>query len=182
MNIYINLKDELKHEKFIEKDFSVPFKNLNLPKEYSSSKDNVDIHLYIVKDDNDYILSMEMDGDINLECSRCLEPFKMNLNKTSNVILTTKKPKEANQELSEEDLMVEYVEDAEKFDLSNFIREEILLQTPMKPLCDDNCKGICPICGANKNENPCNCEEEQRRENSPFAKLKVLLDKQKEKK
>jgi uncharacterized protein len=103
----------------------------------------------------------------------------MDLNKTSNVILTTKKPKQVNQELKEEDLMVEYLEDAEKFNLSNFIREEILLQTPMKPLCDDNCKGICPICGSNKNENPCDCEEKQKRENSPFAKLKVLLEKNK---
>jgi len=179
MAIYINLKEELKHENFIEKNFKVPFKSLNLPKEYSSDRDDIDIHIYVVKDKDDFIISMQMDGDINLECSRCLEPFKMDLKNSSNIILTEKKPKEINKELKEEDLMVEFISDLENFNLSNLVREEILLQTPMKPLCDEDCKGLCQVCGSNKNEVSCDCEEKRKRESSPFAKLKVLLEKKK---
>ena len=181
-NVYINLKEELKHENFIEKDYSLPVDSLDLPEEYSSDNNNIDVHLYIIKDKDGYIVSMDMEGDLKVECSRCLEPFNMNMKNVSNVMITTKRPTEANQELTEEDLMVEYIDDYEKFNLTDFVREEILIQTPMKPLCDDDCKGICPICGSNKNENPCNCEEKIKVENSPFAKLKELLDKKKKEK
>ena len=180
-NVYINLKEELKHEDFIEKDYSLKVKDLDLPEEYSSNKDNVNVHLYIIKDKEGYILSMDMKGDLKVECSRCLEPFDMDMKNVSNVLITTKKPTQQNQELTQDDLMVEYIDDYEKFNLTDFVREEILIQTPMKPLCDENCKGICPICGSNKNENPCNCEEKVEKENSPFAKLKELLDKKQEK-
>lgn len=180
-NVYINLKEELKNENFIEKDYSLPVKSLDLPEEYSSNKENVNVHLYIIKEKDGYILSMDMKGDIKIECSRCLEPFNMDIKNISNVMITTKRPTSQNQELTQEDLMVEYIDDYEKFNLTDFVREEILIQTPMKPLCDDNCKGICPICGGNKNEKQCNCEREVEREISPFAKLKELLEKKQSK-
>lgn len=179
MAIYINLKEELKHEDFIEKDLSINFKSLNLPKDYSSNSEFVNVHLYIIKDKEGYILSMSIKGDITLECARCLEPFNMNLSETSNIILTKKKPKKHNLELSVNELNIEFIEDEEKFNLTDIVREEILIQTPIKPLCDENCKGICQVCGGNKNEVECDCEKNLNREVSPFAKLKVLLEKKK---
>jgi len=176
---YINLKNELKKEKFVQKEYEVPFDSLDLPEEYSS-KDDVKVNLYIIKEKNGYAVSMDFKSDVKLECSRCLEPFNMDLSGTSNVFLSTKKLEGGKLEAG--DLDTEYLEDEEHFDLNEFIREEILVKTPMKPLCDENCQGICPICGANKNENPCDCEEKERRKNSPFAKLQKLLDDKKGKK
>ncbi|RUM57223.1 MAG: DUF177 domain-containing protein [Persephonella sp.] len=180
-DIYINLKEELKHEDFIEKDYSLPVKSLDLPSEYSSDKKDLDIHLYIIKEKDGYVLSMDMKGELKVECSRCLEPFNMNIKNVSNVMITTKRPTKQNQELTQDDLMVEYIDDYEKFNLTNFVREEILIQTPIKPLCNEECKGICPICGGNKNENPCDCEKKLKRESSPFSKLKELLEKKQKK-
>ncbi len=176
MPVFLNLKKELQNDQFIEKDFSVSFKSLSLPEEYSSEKDNVNVHMYIIKEKDGYLVSLTINSDIKLECGRCLEPFVMDLQGTSSIFLSKKKL-EGNSELHEEDLIVEYLEDEEHFNVSELLREEILVKTPMKPLCDEECKGICPVCGSNRNETPCNCEQEMKREDSPFAKLKTLLEK-----
>jgi len=42
--------------------------------------------------------------------------------------------------------------------LEDIIREQLLLHLPMQRVCSENCKGICPICGANRNETTCKCE------------------------
>ncbi|RMA93149.1 YceD family protein [Hydrogenothermus marinus] len=176
MHYILNLKNEFKNkeENFIEKDYEISFRDLDLPSEYSSDKD-VKIHMYIIKEKDGYAISMDFKSNINLECSRCLEHFDMDLSETSNIFLSKKKLQSG--ELHKADLDMKYLEDEEHFDLNEFVREEILVKTPMKPLCDENCKGICPICGANRNENPCDCEKKERRKNSPFAKLEKLLKK-----
>ena len=171
----LNLKEEMKHENFIQKSIKLPFESLELPKEYSNNGKDVDVNLYIIKDKEGYVVSIDINSDIKVECSRCLEPFNMDLSGSSSIVFSKKLGK--NKELKEKDLDVEYLEDEENFNVNELVREEIIVQTPMKPLCDENCQGICPICGSNKNENKCNCEKEQKRENSPFAKLKHLLDK-----
>ncbi len=45
------------------------------------------------------------------------------------------------------------------------VREEILLQWPMKPLCNPNCKGLCPDCGINLNFEECKCDSQKKRSN-----------------
>lgn len=175
MPVFINLKNELKDEDYIEREFSVPFETLDLPEEYSSQNKNVDVHMFIFKEKDGYLISLSIKSDIQLACDRCLEPFNMDLQGTSNIFLSKKKLEGG--ELHEDDLIARYLEDEENFNLTELLREEILVQTPMKALCDENCKGICPICGADRNKNPCNCEQEQKRKDSPFAKLQVLLEK-----
>lgn len=59
------------------------------------------------------------------------------------------------------------------FDVSEFARQQISLHVPMTILCREDCKGICPTCGQNLNEGPCECEPET--EETPFSKLKDLL-------
>jgi uncharacterized protein len=43
-------------------------------------------------------------------------------------------------------------------ELEDILREQVLLQLPMQRVCSETCKGICPICGANRNETACRCE------------------------
>jgi len=57
--------------------------------------------------------------------------------------------------------------------LTEVIRQNLLLVLPMSPLCDPHCRGLCPNCGANLNEGPCDC---QREESDPrLAALRELL-------
>ncbi len=62
----------------------------------------------------------------------------------------------------------------DRLDLAEMLREQVILATPMQPLCREDCLGLCPVCGQDRNERPCGCPEE--RQESPFAVLKRLQD------
>lgn len=55
--------------------------------------------------------------------------------------------------------------------LTELARQSIVLETPMEPLCREDCKGLCPLCGVNRNEVDCQCESPK---DSPFAALAGL--------
>ena len=78
---------------------------------------------------------------------------------------------------SEEDLEddeFDVLPDDRKLDLLPLIQSAITLDIPVIPLCDDDCKGLCTQCGANLNEGPCDCAQEDDgiNPNNPFAALK----------
>lgn len=58
-------------------------------------------------------------------------------------------------------------------DLDELLRQLLVAELPMRVVCDEACKGLCPSCGANRNEAPCVCEEEPA--NRPLAGLASLL-------
>lgn len=124
---------------------------------------------------------VEMDGDIEtsvrLPCSRCLQPFQISL--ASHFALTymrratdgLKDTEPQEVELSTEDMGIVYFQ-GEKINLKNTIQEQVIMEFPLKALCKQDCKGLCPRCGADLNEDPCDCD----RRSSPgkFAVLKNL--------
>jgi len=63
----------------------------------------------------------------------------------------------------------------DRLDLAEMLREQIILATPMQPLCRESCLGLCPVCGQDRNERQCGCPEE--RQDGPFAILKRLQGK-----
>jgi uncharacterized protein len=54
--------------------------------------------------------------------------------------------------------LAEYRDD--KIDLGEVVREQLYLALPMKPLCQEGCKGLCPVCGGNRNRETCTCQQE----------------------
>ena len=71
-----------------------------------------------------------------------------------------------------EDLVEE--EDFDTFDLEELARQEYILSRPMQYVCDEDCEGICPDCGADLNEGSCHCDEEK--SDARFSVLQKLLD------
>lgn len=63
-----------------------------------------------------------------------------------------------------------YPFDGERLELAEMLREQVILATPMQPLCREDCLGLCPVCGQDRNQRVCGCPEP--REASPFASLK----------
>jgi uncharacterized protein len=61
-----------------------------------------------------------------------------------------------------------------EIDLGSFFQEVIALAFPVQPVCREDCQGLCPRCGADRNAESCDCSEE--RTDSPFAALQVLRD------
>ena len=57
-------------------------------------------------------------------------------------------------------------------DLADVLREQIMLELPMQRVCHEDCLGICPVCGQNRNRAACDCHE--RRPDDRWARLRDL--------
>ena len=99
-------------------------------------------------------------GKIEAECTRCLRPVTHKLNVPFKAAFVTEEnyTSEKEAEIRNDDLDVS-IYDGEEIDLTDVVREHILLDLPTQILCKDDCKGLCQKCGANLNEVNCNCEE-----------------------
>lgn len=107
---------------------------------------------------------------IELECCRCLEKFNFPVGIEFKYALSpSDELKEEDLELTYDDLEYNYYE-GDVIDLNQIIVEQVLLQIPVKPLCNDHCKGLCPVCGINLNIETCDHKTQQI--NNPFAALK----------
>ena len=96
-----------------------------------------------------------------LSCSRCLEPCPVQVNEPE-VRLTYLPPPtdfEAERELDLDDLDTAS-HDGVEVDLEPLLREQLVLAVPINPLCQPDCKGICPSCGTDLNKKTCGCENE----------------------
>jgi uncharacterized protein len=82
------------------------------------------------------------------------------------------RPADEDEEVSDDDDVVGFA--GNEIDLSDEVRDEILLAMPLKPLCKDDCQGLCPVCGGNRNTVPCTCEADRRQAASQFAALGKL--------
>jgi uncharacterized protein len=93
-------------------------------------------------------------------CCRCLETTLLPIGSTFKYTFTPL-PAEPQEELelSADDLELAYYEE-DTIDLDRVIFEQIMLQMPIKPLCGETCKGLCPHCGLNLNVASCRCESE----------------------
>lgn len=109
---------------------------------------------------------------LELECGRCLEPFSLPLAQDLDFFYLPHgadqdQEEEDEVELKDHDMVVAYYRD-ERLDLGETIREQLILNLPMKRLCRNDCLGLCPSCGANRNLAPCGCPPE------PSTRLAVL--------
>ena len=78
---------------------------------------------------------------------------------TSTFVITAQRVNtgEGEHKISDDDLSIAYYRD-DQIQLGDLVREQLRLAAPMKPLCSDDCRGLCPVCGANRNEMTCDCD------------------------
>jgi uncharacterized protein len=121
----------------------------------------------------DILVRGNLSGQLQLTCSRCLESFAAPASAEFDLLLVPGPPvaTAADEELSQPDLDLDYYT-GEVVDLESLLREQIILMLPLKPLCDETCKGLCPQCGASLNRETCTCQAEA--VDSPFAHLAKL--------
>ena len=97
----------------------------------------------------------ETRGRVAGQCARCLETFEFTHAPRFAVILVPREGKWANEDLADEDEVGFY--DGEEVDLTPQIRDRLLLSLPTLPLCRESCRGLCPSCGADLNQQACQC-------------------------
>jgi len=119
---------------------------------------------------------------VTVTCSRCLKDAALPLDLTfrEEYLPAEESGKGTEQELSDRDLDLGYYTDDE-LDITELVKEQVLLAVPMKPLCRDDCRGLCTHCGKDLNRGPCGCRKEEIDPRlAPLAKFKELLKDRKE--
>ncbi len=101
-----------------------------------------------------------VESALSLLCDRCLEQFSYTVRAKLEIELVPKQkaPDAGEVELKREDLD-QYYYDGDEIDLDPYVFEEVMLNIPIKALCSDSCKGMCPVCGKNLNLEECRCDK-----------------------
>ncbi len=109
---------------------------------------------------------------VSLPCVRCLEPFHMKIDSDFDVILfPAGLIEKTNPALKADDMEYVFFE-GDQIDISRVIMEQVNLFMPLRPLCNEACKGLCSKCGKNLNYENCQCENSFTEANFLFDKLK----------
>jgi uncharacterized protein len=113
------------------------------------------------KDAQKVRLTGRVTATLDLDCSRCVEAFEIPVDARFDMLLLPQAENtgEEEREVKADDVGVSYYEN-DVIDLAEVVREQLYLALPMKPLCRDDCRGLCPVCGKNKNREACACQAE----------------------
>jgi len=124
---------------------------------------------------------VEIEGSVEsrlrFSCGRCLGEFEEPLLSRFALTYARELPEVVDEaeggevELSAEEMGLSLFH-GDEIDLAEAIAEQVVMALPMRPLCQENCRGLCPECGANLNEIDCGCVRPTF--NAKFAALKDL--------
>lgn len=126
-----------------------------------------------------YAVAGRLASRLEMACSRCLEPFGVPVDASFELryVPAAENTGEGELEVEEEDLTTAFYREG-MLDLIELMREQFVLALPMKPLCEEACRGLCPQCGTNRNQAQCSCAVSW--EDPRLVPLKSLLDPRKE--
>ncbi|MDK2951105.1 MAG: hypothetical protein PWQ77_770 [Kosmotogales bacterium] len=137
----------------------------------------IEIDITLKKEKNDILVTGKVKTTIIVECARCLKPIEKTIEGKIEMLYVGESTFDELQREGEiENLDMIFPITGEKLDLSDPIIEAIIIEVPVKALCSVDCKGLCPSCGTDLNENPDHvCEDEEKSEEDKWhQKLKEL--------
>ncbi len=113
------------------------------------------IRVDLSKDRDDNVFARgDLKAILTLPCAKCLGPAQVKVSAPIKMTFVAEGEEPAESEDPLEDVDVA-THDGETVDLGAIVREQLILAVPMSPHCRDNCAGLCPTCGQNKNERDC---------------------------
>src|SRR5216117_1681580 len=124
------------------------------------------LSLQISADGADVLVQGRMTATVPQTCGRCLESFPARVDATVDVRLVPRPATKDSVKLGADDFDVD-----DQLDLNRVVETETTLALPMKPLCREDCRGLCPACGGNRNLVACACAER-----APDPRLAALRD------
>ena len=139
--------------------FQIYKDQFEIDQEDCSLNKDVDVNGFLFRVGDDINLKGNVNTELTLECSRCLNQFVYPVDsrmKAHFVPSNHDSNLSGKVELHVSDIDTEVYKD-KRIDLTQSIRDRILLMVPVVCLCTDDCKGICPQCGININEGSCEC-------------------------
>ncbi len=119
----------------------------------------VSAEIRIIKKEDKVVVQGKVNTVIEVECSRCLTFYPEKIESSFDLILYPEEDYEFNEdtELTDDDINTIFFKEG-IIDIDSIIIDQINLSIPYKPLCSEECKGLCPVCGKNLNEGLCGCE------------------------
>jgi uncharacterized protein len=125
-----------------------------------SFPDPIEYELTVTKSGDNVWVRGPVRARLSTMCDRCLEDYAFSVESEMEIELIPKEevPDSPEVELKSEELDLYYFE-GDEFDLDPYVFEEVMLNIPIKALCSESCKGLCPVCGRNLNLGECQCEK-----------------------
>ncbi len=116
----------------------------------------LDVNLVYYRSGQEIFFQGWFGGTVEGRCSRCLETYSFPIEKEFDFVLTPRPPSAKSKELNRDEMGLSFYA-AEEINLSPLIMEQVLLALPIRPLCEDGCRGFCGGCGVDLNYEPCLC-------------------------
>jgi len=132
--------------------------------------------LFLSLEGRDLVTSGSFTAEGEGVCDRCAEPVAVRMEKEFHAVLVPRElgaVESRDVELHEDDLEIGFY-DGRGIDVADIFWEQVALALPVKVLCRDDCLGVCPRCGADRNRVRCSCRDEA--EERPFDVLKNLKE------
>ena len=117
----------------------------------------VDVRITFYRSGQEILLAGSLQGGFEGCCSRCLEVFDFTVEKKFEIVLAPDSmAMDRKKELNKAEMGLSFYQGAE-IDVAPLVREQILLSLPIRPLCTEECRGLCAGCGVNLNSEACRC-------------------------
>ncbi|PAB58886.1 YceD family protein [Anaeromicrobium sediminis] len=152
-----------KRKESIDLDITIPVGEIGMINEEIEIISPVSLKGKIFHDDDSIYLEADIKTKAECICHRCLQKFQMDIENHIHEKLT----------INEEEMEDYYYINKNRLDITEVVDNVLVLNMPMKLVCDENCQGLCLACGVNLNKEQCDCESDQI--DPRLAKLKDLL-------
>jgi len=114
----------------------------------------------LVEETDEIKVSARIAGLVVGECDRCLDRVRFNCDREFDLSYLAAQVGSVASEIEIEDSETEIgYYDGDGLELADVVGEQLLLWLPMQCICSPQCKGICPVCGANRNKTSCDCHQ-----------------------
>ena len=165
-------------ERGLSSEFFIKKEQLEIDHSDCSLIENVKVNGKFSRVAEDVYFLGDIDTFLKVTCTRCLKSFSLPVRNKIKVHFVPRMEELSpgcEVEVKDSDVEKEVYQDG-RIDLSNSLRDQILLDVPLIILCREDCKGICLVCGNDLNLNQCKCQDDTNID-SRFAVLKILKDK-----
>ena len=128
------------------RDFAIDEQTMELDEDLQAKDIHCDVHVSKVQ--QGIMAEVSCSAKTALECTHCLEPFEAVLDSHFEELF-------AFRFLRENEEAENILPDSGYMDLGELVREYLVMEIPYAPVCKEDCKGLCPVCGKNLNDGPC---------------------------
>ena len=120
------------------------------------------VDLTVVRSDREYYCQGGVKSVLTLECARCLSQYDAEIEGQVDFIICSEAQLAEHREEAIDNEDYAFLDSTGQVaDISDIVRQSVLLTLPMKPICSEDCQGLCSSCGRNLNDGSCDCKNEE---------------------